>query len=149
VDRRRLHTGDLARFDGGTDDHTDGAFAVLQQVLTPPTGSESAETAMLLQWGVADGDVAEVEGHFGAGIVSTVPLRDGLWRTGLYVSHANLTDDPGAGLGADELAIELFNEIPLTPAIVLAPDLQLIVDPTGRNDIGDAWVVTLRLVISL
>ena len=31
----------------------------------------------------------------------------------------------------------------------IKPDLQLIVDPSGRDDIDDAWVFTVRLELSL
>ena len=64
------------------------------------------------------------------------------------MSHVNLTDEPAAGLGADELAIELFQQVFLTRSVVVKPDLQVIVDPSGRTDIDDAWVFTVRLELS-
>ena len=143
------HTGDLARFDGGVADHTDGAFVVVEHDLTRAEDAGRVDSTVFGQWGLADGDVAPVEGHFGIGLVSAIRFDEETWRTGLYVSHANLSDAAGSGLGGDELAIEIYNEIPIAPGIVLAPDLQLIVDPSGRNDIGDAWVVTLRLIATL
>jgi len=145
------HTGAFDRFDGGTESGTAGSFALLEQRLVA-RGEEEGDLELtgFLQWGCADEAVSAFEGHLAAGLVAggLVPGRES-WDTGLYLTRADLSDDPGAGLGSGELAIELFQEVVLTPSVVLRPDLQVIVDPSGREDIGDAWVFTLRVELSL
>ena len=147
------HTGDFVRFDGGTDSDATGAYALVEQRLLPEHPNDPDDNQGLtgfLQWGTADDDLSAIESHFGAGLVYTglVPDQDS-WETGLYLSHADLTNAPGAGLGGTELAIELFQELRITPTLTLKPDLQYIVDPSGSDAIDDAWVATLRLELSI
>ena len=137
-----LHTGDALRFDGGRGGDSSGAFAILEQRLSPGTRG-------FLQWGTADPDVTEFAAHYGAGVVHT-GLFPGYetWETGLYASYVDLSDEPGAP-GGHELAIELFQQVALTPSIVLQPDLQWILDPGGEQGPDDALVFTLRIELTL
>lgn len=143
------HTGDLARFDGGTEPGTEGAFAVVEHTLSHRLGLTG-----FAQWGDADGSVSAVEGHLAVGLVCDalpVVLAPDVERatTGLYVSSAELSADPAAGLGGREVAFELYQELPLTQGITLRPDLQYIADPSGSKSLEDTWVATLRVEISL
>lgn len=147
------HTGELDRFAGGAESSATGTYAILEQRLTREDRSNPKDRqglTLFLQWGGADEDVSAVEQHVGAGLVYTglVPHRDS-WQTGLYVSRADLSDDPAAGLGGRELAVELFQEIRLTPGVTLKPDLQYIANPSGSTEADDVWVATLRLELSL
>ncbi len=136
------HTGNFARFDGGMEGHAAGAYLVFEQ-------SVAGLLDGFVQLGTSDNDVSVVRRHFAAGVLSAEPLLGETWRPGLYATLAELSDDPGAGLGADELALEIVNEIALTPNIRVKPDLQFIVDPGGNRGIDNAWVATLRVEVTL
>jgi len=144
-----LHTGDTERFDGGGGGDTGGGFAILEQRLMRETDGSEQGTVGFLQWGIADEDVTEFAAHYAAGLLRTglFPSFD-TWETGLYASYVDLSDESGAP-GGHELAIELFQEIPLTPYLVLQPDLQWIDDPGGKDGPDDAWVFTLRAELFL
>ena len=67
---------------------------------------------------------------------------------GLMVSHAHLSDEPGAGFTEDaETAFELFYKVQLGTHLSLKPDVQYIVNP-GGGGLDDAWVTTLRIELS-
>lgn len=60
------------------------------------------------------------------------------------------SDAVGAGFTADsETAVEVFYSLRLVPGMRLKPDLQYVVDPGGDAALDDAWILTLRLTVSL
>jgi porin len=148
------HTGDFARYDGGSSSGTTGCYAVFAQQLTAATAAADANArgglGSFLQYGWADPQLSPFEHHVGAGLEWTGPLQqrpdDAL---GLGVSWARFSQEAGTGLRGDgELAVELFLQLQLTPFCSLQPDLQWIHQPGGVDGVGDALVLTLRTSIT-
>jgi porin len=61
---------------------------------------------------------------------------------GLYCSFVDLSED--AGYADDELVIELFYKLQVTPFMSIKPDLQYIINPSGDSTLDDAFVFGLR-----
>lgn len=144
------HTGDFARYDGGTTHGTTGYYATLSQQLTPATAAADADgrggLGGFLQYGWADPQLSPFEHHLGAGLEWTGPLtRRPDDVIGLGASWARFSQVRGTGLRGDgELAVELYYQLQLTPFCSLQPDLQWIHDPGGRADVADVLVLSLR-----
>ncbi len=143
------HTGDFARFGGGTDDGTEGLYVVLDQKLWRPDADSERGIGGSLQFGLADDDVSAVARHLGVGLEWVGPFEmraeDAI---GVGVSWAAFSDEPGAGLrGEGELAVEVFYSALVTPWLRLKPDLQYVHDP-GGSGADDALVFTLRSAIT-
>lgn len=136
------HTGEFATADGDTDRGTAGAYAMLDQGLA--FGDEST---LFLQLAGADGDVAPVDLHAGAGIVLrgllTARPNDSF---GGYATWAHFGSDP-AFTETAETALELYYRCQVLPGLALLPDLQLILDPGGDASIDDALVFSLRATL--
>lgn len=83
--------------------------------------------------------------YIGGGLVyhGWLPSRDND-TVGFGVAHAVFSDAPGQ---SSETAIEGFYKAEVTPSIVLQPDIQYIVAPSGRE--RDALVVGLRFEVVL
>lgn len=147
------HTGAFARYDGGEEQGTEGAFAVLaQRCLEQRRGGGRGRTLdAFLQLGNAREAVSPFALHVGLGVVARralLPERDD--ALGLGVSHVQLSDAAGAGFTAEaETALEAYWEVELAPGLRLAPDLQCVLDPGGDAARDDAWLATLRLSASL
>lgn len=141
------HTGDFARFDGGSEDGTGGLYAVLEQ----QASVQGRALDLFLQLGEADEDVAAISRHVGLGVTSAdvfLPERED--ALGLGLSWAGFSEASGAGFGADsETALELFYGFRLVPGVRLKPDIQYVVDPGGDAALDDAWILTLRMTASL
>ena len=66
------------------------------------------------------------------------------------MSMARTSDDPAAGFDRDhETAIELFYGFAPAPWIRVKPDVQLVLNPGGTSQHGDALVLGLRTTLSL
>jgi porin len=144
------HTGEIARFDGGTQDGTQGLYAVLEQRLW--TDAENAARGLdgFAQAGLADPDVSPFETHLGLGLVwnDVCALEDD--HLGLGMSHVGLSGEPGAGFTRDdETAFELYFGFEPLPWMRLKPDIQYVVHPGGDAALDDALIATLRLTFSL
>lgn len=83
--------------------------------------------------------------YIGGGLVyhGWLPCRDDD-SMGFGVAHAIFSDAPGQ---SSETAIEWFYKAEVTPSIVLQPDVQYIVTPSGRE--RDALLVGLRFEVVL
>ncbi|MCA8976894.1 MAG: carbohydrate porin [Planctomycetes bacterium] len=145
------HTGQFARFAGGNDSGTVGAYLVAEQRVWrehPESGEDLQGIGVFCRVGMADEDVAEVTRDLQIGATWTGLLEhrdDDI--AGLMLSHLILNDDPGAGFGTDETSLEFFYRVQLTPAISIKPDLQYIMGPGGDPSVDDALVGALRVEI--
>ncbi|MEM1446672.1 MAG: carbohydrate porin [Planctomycetota bacterium] len=142
-----FHTGDFERFDGDIESGTGGLYATVQQRLTAPQGDEAEQGLYVFgQFGWADEDVAEIAQVYGLGAVlagvGDIRPDD---KLGVYASLAVLSDEAAAGFDRDELAIETFYRLQITPAAYLQPGLQYIVNPSGDATVDDAVVGQVRL----
>ncbi len=149
------HTADFTRFDGNPESSTEGFYALAEQQLWQ-RGKEGddAERGLFAfaQFGVTDGDVASAETAFDAGVSmqGTCSARpdDG---AGFMLSWVDLSDADAGGTPAfaeDEWALEAYYKIQVTPFVSVQPDLQFFVNPGGDATVDDAWVGSLRLVVS-
>ena len=143
------HTGDFERFDGGQDEGTQGTYLVLEQCLLRGEGNRSLD--LFARWGHADPEVAPFDAHLSAGLVAS-DFCSPSWkdRIGLGFSAVRLSDEPGAGFDEEaEIAWDTFFAFELVPGLRLKPDLQLVLDPGGRADLRNAWILTLRATFEL
>ncbi len=158
------HTGDFARYDGGTDHGTGGFQVVAEQRLTAPGGPESDRGWYVFgQYGQADSQVSEAAQHIAGGVVARgmAPGRPGD-SFGLYLSFVDLSDDaidlefepeeegevPPPLFTADEFALDAYYRFQVTPAVWLQADLQYIVHPSGDDSIDDAFIGGIRAEFS-
>jgi porin len=142
------HTGDWARFDGGTEDGTTGFIATVQQQVWSPSDAaeETGGLNVFGQYGWADGDVSAVEHHLAAGLwlEGTFPGReaDG---AGLYATLAALSSDSGAD--SDEWIIEGTYRLHLLNWVSVKPSLQYVFNPGGDSSVDDALVAIIRVEV--
>lgn len=147
------HTGRFDEFDGSTKDGTTGFYLMAEQTLWKPADCADDEdprgVAAYLRYGWADADVSEAHQHLGGGVALTGTFagRDAD-AAGVYLSWVDLSDEPGAGFERDESSIEAYYKIQLTPAVFIQPDLQYFIDPSGRDDIDDALVGSVRVQVT-
>ncbi|MEM9083919.1 MAG: carbohydrate porin, partial [Planctomycetota bacterium] len=139
------HTGEFARFDGGTDEGVWGAFLTVEQEVIG--GDNGPSLTLFGQLGFSDEDVSEVSHHLAIGAVSSgFPWREDD-SAGIYVTFAGLSDKPGAGFTDDEVAIDLYYRHQATPAVFVQPELQYIANPSGGG-VDDALVGGLRVGVA-
>jgi porin len=144
------HTGDWAEFEGVDPDNPEtstnfGVYALVEQRVHQCDGeADDSEQGVYLfaQLGWADGDVNEAQWHAGMG-VSLNGTFDGRDEdsTGVYFSWVGLNDD--AGYSEDEIVLETFYKVQVTPWASVKPDLQVIFNPGGTDDYETAVVGTL------
>lgn len=144
------HTGDLERFDGGTESGTNGMYALLDQRLWNSSDDELQHIDCFAQLGWADGEVSPFETHVGAGVQWTSAFTDHQDHLGLGFTRVEFSSAPGAGFTEDsETAIELFYGFEVAPWVRAKPDLQYVMNPGGDAALADAWIATLRVTFSL
>ncbi len=143
------HTGDFARFDGGTEEGTAGAYVLFQQqfIRREGEGNENKGLFGFARWNWADREVSLVTHHVALGGVlkGTFSGRDAD-EFGVMWSFADLSGRSGAT--GEEHNVEVFYKLQLFGSVSLTPDLQYISNPSGNSAIDDAWVGTLSVVIS-
>lgn len=94
-----------------------------------------------VQAGFAPASRAEIAKHLGAGLVykGLLACRDDD-ITGVGIAVAYFSDR--MALPEDETVVEFFYKIPLTPYIMIQPDVQYIASPSGVE--RDAMIIGLR-----
>lgn len=136
------HTGTFDRFDGTRQTGVNGAYATLEQRLVDwePGGLD-----VFAQFGWTEDDINQIGTHWAVGLDAhgLIPGRPDD-KLGLYASLAVLSDEPGAGMGGDELALEAYYHLDLAGSIFLQPSVQFIANPGGNNALDDAWLLGLR-----
>ncbi|MBT8038376.1 MAG: carbohydrate porin [Verrucomicrobiae bacterium] len=144
------HNGEFTGFDGSMDDGTHGYFLTVEQRLSRrASGSDDGGVYVFAQYGWADESLSEIAQHFGAGVVTqgTFAGRDDD-SAGVYITHADLSDDPAAGFAKDETAIDLFYRCQLCPTFYIQPEIQYIVNPSGDTAVDNALIGGVRFSMS-
>ena len=145
-----VHTaGDFERFDGGTEDGTEGLYLTYEQMLFNPDGPDGDRGVFVFgQYGWADEDVSEIAQHIAGGVATqgTFSGRE-MDSAGIYLTFADLSDEPAAGFEEDKFVIDAHYRLHATPAVHVQPEAQDIVDPSGDPDIDDAFVAGVRVGI--
>ncbi len=142
------HDGDFARFDGGSEDGTDGLYAVLDQRVwarSPTAADDPRGIGCFAQVGSADADVSTIDWHLGGGAVWRGPFEDRRDDAlGLGASRVHFSDRAPGHDESAETVFELFYRYQVTPWFALKPDVEYVVDPGGDSRIDNAVVLTLR-----
>jgi carbohydrate-selective porin OprB len=142
-------TQTLARFDGGRENGTSGAYAVAEQQIwrkQPDKADDTKGVSLFVQYGYADAQVSDFNHHFGFGASAAgmVPRR-AQDEAGLFCSLARLSRANGSDFDHDEIAVEGFYRFQVTGFWSLQPDLQWFDHPGGHSFPSHACVATLRL----
>ena len=129
-------------------DHSYGFYVLLDQVVYLEGGDARGEQGLglwfQLSWAPSDRSVIDL--WVGGGLVYTgpVPGRDED-LAGFAVTSADVSPDPNLSAPGAELTLEWFYLMRLTPWLQIQPDIQLIVNPGGRERdalvLGAEWVV--------
>ena len=144
------HTATFERLAGGSTRGTSGAYATLDQAVWSEPSDGNQGIGLFAQWGGADGAISEIDRHLAVGAAWTGALagrdRDAL---GLMVSSVRFGKacEAGAAGGRHETALELFYGAQVTPWLLVKPDVQVILNPGGREMPG-AVVATVRAAVS-
>ncbi|XHR99135.1 porin [Sphingomonas sp. DBB INV C78] len=115
----------------------------------------SAERGAFDGWlrvGIAEDEVNPIGSYFGGGVNYGTDAS----RFGFAISHARL-GDPAIRAGIDagddpkraETALELTWARRVAPWLTLQPDLQYVINPGWRADLGDAFVAGVRFIFEL
>jgi hypothetical protein len=153
-ERNRLLVGgwwldaELPRFDGGKRDGTGGLYLVAERRVLGARDASSGALDLFAQAGNGPAALSPFRRHLAAGALWSGPLAarpDDLF--GLYATHVRAGDDPALDRER-ELGLELLTSFALTDSLRLEPDVQFV-RGTGGAETVDAWVATLRLVLSL
>lgn len=140
------HTGEFETFAGEAAGGTGGAYLVVEQrIYAPQGGDDPAGLYLFGQYGWADETVSEVGQHVAGGVVARglCAARPGD-SAGLYVSHADLSDEPGAGFDGNETVLEAYYRVGLTEDSYIQPLVQWVVNPSGGGQVDDAVVAGVR-----
>lgn len=143
------HTGNFEKFAGGADSSTTGFFLTGEQRLTKRSTDSEGGVFVFAQYGWADEDVAEVAQHIAVGVTAqgTFEGREDD-SAGVYISHADLSDQPLAGFKKNETAIDVYYTVQLSEHIAVQPELQYILNPSGSNEVSDALVGGVRCSVA-
>ena len=146
------HTGAFETFGGATDEGTEGLYVLLESHIgnaSLSAANEEQGLSAFLQYGYADENVSDAKHHIAAGLTAfgAIPGREDD-IAGVYLSYVDLSDANGAGLGDHETVLELFYKFQITPFLSIQPDLQFVVNPSGRDDIDDTVIGALRLELT-
>lgn len=143
------HSATFDAFDGARHDGTGGVFAMAEQQFWARGEGDDAARGLFgwVQYGHADDEISAISDQYGGGVklVGTFSARDSD-TAGVFFTFAELSDK--GGFAEDELALELFYTVQVTPAVKVKPDLQFIFNPAGDRAIDDAIVGGLRVEIA-
>ncbi len=147
------HGEQFDRFDGGTERGAHGGYAILDQFVWRENPDDADDAQGLgvtanVAFSASD-DVMTAPRHFQAGVVWTGPFAhrddDAL---GFLVSYAGLSEATGSPYVGAETILELVYRFQVTPAVILRPDLQFVMNPGGDPALDDALVGMLRVEIT-
>ncbi|QQS08593.1 MAG: carbohydrate porin [Phycisphaerales bacterium] len=146
------HTADLPEFSGGTSSGNTGFYALIEQQAWRRGQTDELKDKGLFafaQGGTSDKEVTAAAVSIAAGLVlkGTFDSRFDD-NAGLLIAFAGFSDAAGSPFTDDEIAVEVYYKIQLTPAISLTPDLQYIMNPSGVSTVDDAIVAGLRAAIT-
>ena len=143
------------RADSERDNH--GTYVTAEFASHDPPRSDRARLHGFLRAGEANDRVNVFERHLAAGVVIDWP-----WpgphgsQLGLAASEARVGADhrgtqrrAAAPVARYERNVELTWRVPLGAHAVLQPDLQYVVNPGAERRVPDAWVLGLRMELSL
>jgi porin len=134
-----------------TEDNNTGGYLIIDKQLTQEEDSRQG-LGVFLQFGANDSDVNEIDMYIGGGLNyrGLISGRDDD-EAGIAVAHARINDDVVSAGGRDdfETTIEVTYSLQLNDIIRIQPDLQYIMNPGTAEGVENAFVVGVRVEISL
>lgn len=139
-------------------DHSSiGGFVTVEDTLA--TLGNGRRVDGWVRGGLADASFNVVSSYVGGGaVLHGIARADASDTIGFGIAHADLSRgqdvQSGAVVGADttgsgtETTFEVTYQNPLDDRFVLQPDVQYVVSPGGRSDLGNAVVVALRIIVT-
>jgi porin len=133
------HTGQFARMAGGVQRDAQGGYAMLDQTLWRPGGTDGARGLRgFVAFARTDGRVAPIMQQAGGGLEWTGPLAARpADAVGVTVQDERLSDTT-AQPRPDEELVEGFYKVQATDWGIVQPDVEYVAHPGGRY--RDAWV---------
>jgi len=146
------YTGELDGFgaNAGTRTGSWGVYALAEA--SSIAGGLDADVRPFLRLGLADERTAPFEGYVGGGVVWHGPFERPDDRLGLTVAAGRLSDDLRRASPSPEpweVAFEGTYRLAINDHVALQPDLQCVLNPAAAPGADPAWIVGLRLLVSL
>jgi len=132
-----------------------GAFGLVEGTLTHSGDDGERGLSAWVRLGTGDPVVQRISGYIGAGFVYTGPLAKRAGdQVGLSINHAVVAQPvllpiPAAYQHSAETAFELTYKYNAKEWLAIQPDAQMVVHPNGDPTIPTAFVVGMRLSITL
>jgi porin len=125
-----------------------GYYLIAQSKLANQHWLNAEHVNWYCQIGHADELASEIKWHIGSGLEFSQPFGLVDHGMGIGISHVKLSQHIEQSKGT-ETAIEAYYLWSANDHLILKPDLQYIVNPSGNQQINNALVFTLRLELSL
>jgi porin len=135
---------DLLGTDEETRQGTSGYYLIYDKTLSSAHWLGAEKTNWYSQFAYADETISEITWHFGTGLEFFAPFGHSEHSLGVGLSYVKLSTMLADNVSS-ETALETFYVWPVSDKLVVKPDLQYIISPSGNQDIDNALVVTLRL----
>ena len=148
------NTARLDRLDGhGTSRGNGGAYGQVAFTLTREDATGDQGLKGWVRAGVANDTLMTIDHYAGGGVVYTGPFkgRDSD-QAGLAIAVAHFGAPYRTSVGEDltsEVTWEATYRYDVNDHVSLQPDVQYVQHPSGRSDIDDAMVFSLRLKVGL
>lgn len=134
-----------------------GFYLTAEQEVYREEGTESQGLTVFSRVGFADAVLNEYHYHLGIGFVyaGLLPGREED-RLGLAIAHAHHSDVFLARAEAEEVhlleaetSVEVTYRVQLSPWLILQPDIQYVIHPSGDPGIPNATVAGARIEVSI
>ncbi|NDC38653.1 MAG: carbohydrate porin [Proteobacteria bacterium] len=147
------HTKDFIDFNGESRSKNHGIYLLGEAMLIPEEAGFDEGLGAFATFGTAEPSVNQVGRSIVAGLHYT-GLFPGRSEDILAVGYARAENgnqfmEANAGVHRAETALELTYLAQVLPYLQIQPDLQYVMNPSMSRDIGDAWVLGLRVTVDL
>jgi porin len=122
-----------------------GFYFSADQMIWRENSEDSQGMGLFTRVGWADEKVNEIEfsGSVGLQYKGIIPDRDND-VLGFGIAHGTLSDDAAFNSSLEQV-YEAYYNVEISPWLHITPDLQMIKDPGGDSDAGDAFVAGVRV----
>lgn len=116
-----------------------GAYSLYEQKI-------GQSSAAFFRYGFANEKVTSVKSNSALGIIhkGLIQRKRAQDEIGLGLTQIDFAQDL-----SNETAFELYYQFEPVSAIILRPDVQFVKNPSGSNEIDDAWVMGLRTIVNI
>ena len=146
------HSGLAGRLDGGFSMGADGWWATLEQRIAGADGTDAGPARgvqFFAKYGAAPAMLSVFRQHAMAGFLVDGGFRAGSEDAlGLAASYVDLSNVAEAGTPLDETSLEVFYKVRPAGFMIVRPNVQYVINPSGNPGLRNALVATLRTVIA-